>query len=189
MEAVRQLWAYLLHNQMTTADALNIIFNLGRVAADVRFEEHPAALASVRFFHTSMEQAWRESRRGGSAADRAQSISHSFFEFDKAEVKNLLEDQAQAGPRSKRTRSADPSTKVVPKFCARFLLGSCTNKNCTFKHDCPFCPAPENRAKQCFLARLRNFGFDSDSRNENRGDGRRSYDAAPFWRSGRRACQ
>ena len=171
---MRKLWAHLLHGQLTTEDALNIIFNMGRVAADTRFDEHAAALASVRYFHTSLEQAWRESRRGGSLEARAQSISHSFFEFDKSEAKHLLEDQPQKSQREVRAPTGAASKVTADdRFCARFLLGSCTGGKCGFKHDCSFCPAPEHRAKQCFLSRLRNFGLDA-TRKDQRGDNQRS---------------
>eukprot|EP00973_Karenia_brevis_P088956 12337766-Karenia_brevis.AAC.1 len=56
----------------------------------------------------------------------------------------------------KKPRLADAPSTV---FCARFLMASCNNPRCNFKHDCPFCPASENRAKACFQGRLRRFGI------------------------------
>ena len=175
VDAVRRLWAYVLHQQMSPADALNILFNIGRVASDSRFDEHTAALASVHFFHSTLEQSWRESRRGGSEEERRASISHSFFEFDKAEAKQLLEDQADLlqGPAKKSPGAVVDSSggAKTKNYCARFLLSSCTNPRCGFKHDCPFCPAPEDRAQNCCRARLRNFGWEQKSRQDLRANG------------------
>lgn len=141
-----KLWAYLLHGTLSSADALNLLYHCGCVANDRRYEAHPAAQASIRYFWDALEQAWRESRRSESEEELLKNVAITLYEFDDSKADKLLQEQ-----------KASNVTHDGGRFCLKFLTGRCFAKDCKFKHGCPFCNKMGSAAElqTCFESHLR----------------------------------
>ena len=167
-DGIRKLWSYLLHNRLSSADTLNLLYHSGRVAMDARYSSSVAGHAALRYFHSALDTAWRESRRSRSAEELTHNVSVFIYEFDAELARSSLEEQAALAGKSHEpeTSAKGRAGQAAQIACMQHIMGTSKNhqaQSCKFRHGCPFCSnqdgKPSAEVRACFERHLRSQGF------------------------------
>jgi len=148
---IKKLWALLINDHLSPADALNLLMHCGQVAADTRNSPQSAALAAVMFFHERLAEAFEAYRSADSrnnGLSRVAAVLHNPAGETKSEVLRVCE---------KEGGSKQRGAKDV--FCTNFAFATCDDKERPRIHGCPFCGKVTDNVAKCMDAHTQGYNI------------------------------